>query len=174
MSDLSRRHFLKLGACVVGGACAASALPTTGHAGEAVAASTLTTTLPYPRVKLTRLTDLKTGRELMLSYPDKASPISLLKLGKRVLAGVGPDQDIVAFSRYCTHMGGTLQFKADTGAFHCPLHYTMFDAQKGGLTVIGQATDNLPQIELEIDTKGDIYAVGIKGLIYGRQANVLA
>ncbi len=174
MSDLSRRHFLKLGACVVGGACAASTLSTTGHAGEAVAASTLTTTLPYPRVKLTRLTDLKAGQELMLSYPDKASPISLLKFGKRVLAGVGPDQDIVAFSRYCTHMGGTLQFKTETGAFHCPLHYAMFDAQKGGLTVIGQATDNLPQIELEIDTKGDIYAVGIKGLIYGRQANVLA
>jgi arsenite oxidase small subunit len=174
MSDLSRRHFLKLGACVVGGACAASALPATGYAGDAVAASTLTTTLPYPRVKLTRLTDLKAGRELLFSYPDKSSPISLLKFGKRVLAGVGPDQDIVAFSRYCTHMGGTLQFKADTGAFHCPLHYAMFDAQKGGLTVIGQATDNLPQIELEIDTQGDIYAVGIKGLIYGRQANVLA
>ena len=174
MSDLSRRHFLKLGACVVGGACAASALPTTGRAGEAEAASTLTTTLPYPRVKLAHLTDLKAGRELMLSYPDKSSPISLLRFGKRVLAGVGPDQDIVAFSRYCTHMGGTLQFKADTGAFHCPLHYAMFDAQKGGLTVIGQATDNLPQIELEIDAKGDIYAVGIKGLIYGRQANVLA
>ncbi|MEQ1563469.1 MAG: arsenate reductase (azurin) small subunit [Nitrospiraceae bacterium] len=174
MSDLSRRHFLKLGACVVGGACAVSALSTTGHAGNTKAASTLTTTLPYPRVKLTRLTDLKTGQELMLSYPDTASPISLLKFGKRVLTGVGPDQDIVAFSRYCTHMGGTLQFKAATGAFHCPLHYAIFDAQKGGLTVIGQATDNLPQIELEIDTKGDIYAVGIKGLIYGRQANVLA
>lgn len=174
MSDLSRRHFLKLGACVVGGACAANTVAATGHAGEAEAASTLTTTLPYPRVKLTRLTDLKTGQELMLSYPDKASPISLLKFGRQVLAGVGPDQDIVAFSRYCTHMGGSLQFKPDTGAFHCPLHYATFDAQKGGLTVIGQATDNLPQIELEIDAKGNIYAVGVKGLIYGRQANVLA
>ncbi|MEQ1626542.1 MAG: arsenate reductase (azurin) small subunit [Nitrospira sp.] len=174
MSELSRRHFLKLGACVVGGACAASALPAAGHAGEAVTPSTLTTTLPYPRVKLTRLTDLKAGQELMLSYPDKTSPISLLKFGKRVLSGVGPDQDIVAFSRYCTHMGGTLQFKMETGAFHCPLHYAMFDAQKGGLTVIGQATDNLPQVELEIDARGNIYAVGIKGLIYGRQTNVLA
>lgn len=174
MSDLSRRHFLKLGACVVGGACTASAVAATGHAGEAETASTLTTTLSYPRVKLARLTDLTTGQELMLSYPDKDSPISLLKFGKQVLTGVGPDQDIVAFSRYCTHMGGSLQFKPDTGAFHCPLHYAMFDAQKGGLTVIGQATDNLPQIELEIDAKGNIYAVGVKGLIYGRQANVLA
>ncbi|ULA65222.1 MAG: Arsenite oxidase subunit AioB [Nitrospira sp.] len=173
MSDLSRRHFLKLGACVVGGACAANALPAAGHADGTDAISTLATTLPYPRVKLARLADLKESQELALSYPDSASPISLLKFGKRVLGGVGPDQNIVAFSRYCTHMGGTLQFKTATGAFHCPLHYAIFDAQKGGLTVIGQATDNLPQVDLEIDAAGDIYAVGIKGLIYGRQANVL-
>jgi arsenite oxidase small subunit len=49
----------------------------------------------------------------------------------------------------------------------------MFDAAKGGLIVIGQATDNLPQLELEVDAKGDIYAVGVRGLIYGRQANIL-
>jgi len=174
MSDLSRRHFLKLGACVVGSACAATAIPSIGQADSAEAASPLTTILPYPRIKLARLADLNAGQELILSYPDKASPISLVKFGKRVLAGAGPDQDIVAFSRYCTHMGGTLQFKPDNGAFHCPLHYAIFDAQKGGLTVIGQATDNLPQIELDIDTNGDIYAVGVKGLIYGRQANTLA
>lgn len=174
MSDLSRRQFFKLGACVAGTVCAAQVLPAPADAGSGEAASTLATTLPYPRSRLAHLDDLTAGQELTLSYPDKASPISLLKFGKRVLNGVGPDQDIVAFSRYCTHMGGTLQFKADTGAFHCPLHYALFDAQKGGLTVIGQATDNLPQIELEVDAKGNIFAVGIKGLIYGRQANVLA
>ena len=31
-----------------------------------------------------------------------------------------------------------------------------------------------PRIELELDATGDIYAVGVKGLLYGRQANVLA
>jgi arsenite oxidase small subunit len=110
---------------------------------------------------------------MSLTYPDKSSPISLLKIGREVVNGVGPARDIVAFSRYCTHMGGSLTYRFETGAFHCPLHYAMFDASKGGLIVIGQATDNLPQIELEVDSQGDIYAVGIKGLIYGRQANIL-
>ncbi|NOT97061.1 MAG: arsenate reductase (azurin) small subunit [Nitrospira sp.] len=175
MSELSRRNFFKLGACVVGGACAANALPQIGQsADEAEACSTLTTTLPYPRTRLANLTELPVGKPLALTYPDQSSPISLLKLGRRAVNGAGPDQDIVAFSHYCTHMGGTLTYRSETGAYHCPLHYAMFDAAKGGLIVIGQATDNLPQLDLDVDAHGNIYAVGVKGLIYGRQANVLA
>ncbi|MDR4496052.1 MAG: arsenate reductase (azurin) small subunit [Nitrospirales bacterium] len=174
MSDLSRRHFLKLGACLAGGACAGTVLPMAEASQEAKEASTLTTTLPYPRLKLVNISELEIRHEMRLTYPDVDSPISLIKFGTRILHGIGPEGDIVAFSRYCTHMGGHLQFKADTGAFHCPLHFAMFDAQKSGLMVIGQATDNLPQVELEMDDRGDIYAFGVKGLIYGRQANVLA
>ena len=174
MSDVSRRNFFKLGACVVGGACAAGALPQLTEPARAADRSTLATTLPYPRIKLAALTQLTTGKEQPATYPDQASPIVLLKLGRPAVHGVGPDHDIVAFSRRCSHMGGMLTFRPETGTFHCPLHYAMFDAQKSGLMIIGQATDNLPQIELDIDAAGDIYAVGVKGLLYGRQANVLA
>lgn len=173
MSDLSRRTFLKFSAGIVCGTCATSELPQIGQPAEGEAHSTLATALPYPRTKLANVKELSTGKELTLTYPDQFSPISLLKLGRRATNGAGPDQDIVAFSRYCTHMGGTLAYRSETGAYHCPLHYAMFDASKGGLIVIGQATDNLPQLDLEVDGKGDIYAVGIKGLIYGRQANIL-
>ncbi len=174
MSEVSRRHFLKLGACVVGGACAADALPSFGQAADYGDVSTLRSTLPYPRLKLAAIGQLTTEHELLTTYPDQASPVVLVKLGRPAHNGVGPDRDIVAFSRRCSHMGGALAFRAETGTFHCPLHYAMFDARKGGLMVIGQATDNLPQIELEVDTTGDIYAVGVKGLLYGRQANMLA
>jgi arsenite oxidase small subunit len=174
MSDVSRRHFLKLGACVVGGACAADALPSLTQAAEGGELTTLRTTLPYPRMKLASIGQLTTGREHLTTYPDKASPVVLVKLGQPAINGVGPDRDVVAFSRRCSHMGGTLSLRPDTAIFHCPLHYAMFDAQKGGLLVIGQATDNLPQLELEVDAAGDVFAVGIRGLLYGRQANVLA
>ncbi|MDR4477865.1 MAG: arsenate reductase (azurin) small subunit [Nitrospira sp.] len=174
MSDVSRRHFLQLGACVVGGACAADALPSLAHAAEGGDITTLRTTLPYPRVKLASIGQLTVGREQLTTYPDQASPVVLAKLGRPAINGVGQDRDIVAFSRRCSHMGGTLSFRPDTATFHCPLHYAFFDAQKGGLLVIGQATDNLPQLELEVDAAGDIFAVGIRGLLYGRQTNVLA
>lgn len=173
MRNVSRRHFLKLGACVVGGACAAEALPPLTQAAEDEACTTLRTTLPYPRLKLGSIRQLSREREQLTTYPDQASPVVLVKLGRPAVHGVGPDHDIVAFSRRCSHMGGTLEFRPNTATFHCPLHYAMFDAQKGGLLVIGQATDNLPQLELEIDAAGDIFSVGIKGLLYGRQANVL-
>jgi arsenite oxidase small subunit len=174
MRNVSRRHFLKLGACVVGGACAAEAPPALTHAAEGDACTTLRTTLPYPRLKLGSIGPLSIEGAQLTTYPDQASPVVLVKLGRPAVHGVGPDHDIVAFSRRCSHMGGTLDFRPDTATFHCPLHYAMFDAQKGGLLVIGQATDNLPQLELEVDAAGDIFAVGIKGLLYGRQVNVLA
>jgi arsenite oxidase small subunit len=95
MSDLSRRNFFKLGAGVVGGACAASALTQVGQPSEAEARSTLATTLPYPRTRLANLKELSVGKDLPLTYPDKFSPISLLKLGRRAVNGVGAGQDIV-------------------------------------------------------------------------------
>ena len=40
--------------------------------------------------------------------------------------------------------------------------------------VCGQATENLPRVLLDYDAKTDtLNAVGVDGLIYGRQANVL-
>ena len=115
MSDVSRRNFLRLGACVVGGACAAHALPALPQTAEAHDLSTLKTTLPYPRILLAAIGQLKAGVEHVIAYPDESSPIVLLKLGRPVIDGIGPDQDIVAFSRRCSHMGGTLAFRAETG-----------------------------------------------------------
>jgi arsenite oxidase small subunit len=44
----------------------------------------------------------------------------------------------------------------------------------GGQMVCGQATEDLPKIRLQYDAKTDsVTAVGVDGLIYGRQANIL-
>ena len=57
--------------------------------------------------------------------------------------------------------------------FNCPGHYSVFDAEKGGLQVWGQATQNLPQFKLRVTSGGDIFAEGVDELIYGRLSNVL-
>ena len=50
----------------------------------------------------------------------------------------------------------------------------MFDAEKAGQMVCGQATENLPRIVLDYDAKTDtVTAVAVDGLIYGRQSNIL-
>jgi arsenite oxidase small subunit len=98
----------------------------------------------------------------------------LVKLGRPAGGGVGPDQDIVAFSTLCTHMGGPLggQYRAPHKVVGpCPLHLTSFDLTRHGMVVAGQATESLPQIVLE--TRGDeIWATGVMGLIFGYHANL--
>lgn len=150
-----------------GGAAAPSAAPATG--GGALAAA-------YPRTKVASINGLKVGEPVKAAYPDDGSPIYVLKLGQPAVGGVGPDGDIVAFSRLCPHMGCTLKrFITDQNTLVCGCHYSIFDLSKGGMMVLGQATDNLPQVVLEFDeASGDVYATGVRGLLYGRLANVLS
>ena len=54
----------------------------------------------------------------------------------------------------------------------CPCHWSTFDPAKGGALVIGQASQGLPRIQLQI-TGEKVEAVGIDGLIYGRHTNIL-
>jgi arsenite oxidase small subunit len=100
----------------------------------------------------------------------------LVKLGVPAGGGVGPQQDIVAFSTLCTHMGGPLagQYRGQHKVLGpCPFHLTTFDLTKHGMVVSGQATESLPQIVLE--TRGDdIWATGVMGLIYGYHSNLAA
>ena len=71
-------------------------------------------------------------------------------------------------------MGCPVTYDATEHVFKCPCHFSMFDAEKGGQMICGQATENLPRVHLEYDASaGTVAAVGVEGLIYGRQANVL-
>jgi arsenite oxidase small subunit len=98
----------------------------------------------------------------------------LLKTGSPAAGGIGPQQDIVAFSVLCTHRGCAVAYDASARTFKCPCHFSIFDPDKSGQMVCGQATVNLPQIVLEYDADTTrIAAVAIDGLIYGRASNLL-
>lgn len=126
----------------------------------------------YPRKRLANLKDLKVDTPLSIVYPDDDSPGVLLKLGRRVEGGAGPDGDVVAFSVLCPHKGFPLFYRADDRTLNCPGHYSRFDVEKGGLEIWGHATQNLPQFRLLIEANGDIHAVAVDELIYGRLNNV--
>lgn len=168
--SISRRSFLKIGGATAVGS-AAVALP--GRA-EAAPTDTGKTQLPYPRKTVGAPAQMRVGTPVSFTYPDAASPCVAVKLGQPVPGGVGPDRDIVAYSTLCTHMGCPVAFEAGSNTFRCGCHFSMFDAEKGGQMICGQATENLPRVRLEFDSKGgSVAAVGVDGLIYGRQANVL-
>lgn len=167
--DVGRRQFLRgAGLATVGAATAVVTLPKQ----EARAATPLAR-VSYPSNRLANVADLKVDEALDVAYPDADAPGVLVKLGRAVPGGVGPDGDIVGFTTLCPHKGFLLNFNAADGTLNCPGHYSRFDCEAGGQQVWGHATQNLPQYALRVDEKGDIYAEGVDELLYGRLSNVL-
>ncbi|APG87494.1 arsenite oxidase subunit AioB (plasmid) [Sinorhizobium americanum CCGM7] len=168
MVDLGRRQFLRGSALMAASATVAAA----GTAPQAKAAPSAAR-VEYPSNRLANVSELKLNEPLEVTYPDPDAPGVLLKLGTRVEGGAGPDGDIVGFSTICPHKGFPLSYSADSKTFNCPGHYSVFDPEKGGQQVWGQATQNLPQYALRVAENGDIFAEGVDELIYGRLSNVL-
>ena len=167
--DHGRRQFLRGAAGAAAGSVAAGAMAVVAP----TKAKADTTILAYPSQKLANVKDLKDNDPLDITYPDADSPGVLIKLGKAVPGGAGPDKDIVAFSTLCPHKGFPLHYVASDKSLNCPGHYSRFDCEKGGQEIWGQATENLPQFTLQVDANGDIHAVAVEDLIYGRLSNVL-
>ena len=168
---LSRRQFLKVsGATAVSvGAVTTGIKPAAAATGEVGRA-----TLPYKAQVIAHARQMKVNVPVPFNYPDASSPCLLLKMGRPTLGGVGPHRDIVAYSTLCTHMGCPVNYEEATGRFKCPCHFSMFDPEKGGQMISGQASEDLPQIILHYNPSDDtVTATGVHGLIYGRQSNVL-
>ena len=70
----------------------------------------------------------------------------LIKLGKRVPTGSGPDGDIVGFSTVCPHKGFPLNFNKADHTLNFPGHYSRFDCDAGGQQIWGQASGVRRQI----------------------------
>ncbi len=135
----------------------------------------------YPRKKIATLSALKDHTPVDFSYPDDLmnAQCMVVKMGGvKAGGGIGPERDVVAYSYLCTHQGGPLQGTYRATDEHrtigpCPLHLSLYDLRRHGIIVSGQAYESLPQVLLELDGD-DIYAVGMLGLIFGREKNLMA
>lgn len=165
--EVGRRRFLS------GAFAAAAAVPAATLLSGESKAVTGSARVDYPSNRLANVADLKANEAMDVNYPDEDAPGVLLKLGKAVPGGVGPDSDIVGFTTTCPHKGFPLAYNTSDNTFNCPGHYSRYDAEAGGQQVWGHATQNLPQYILRIDDKGDIYAEGVDELLYGRLSNIL-
>lgn len=167
---VSRRDFFKIS----GGVAAGVGMAVSGVASAAPTTVNTNANLSYPRKAIAKSKGMKVNEALDFTYPDEDSPCTAIKTGNPVPGGVGPNKDIVAYSIQCTHQGCPVSYDGSEKKFKCPCHYSMFDCEKGGQVICGQAPTKLPQIVLEYDAKTDsVTAVAVDGLIYGRQANVL-
>jgi len=198
---VGRRFFLKSGGAAA--AVASSVVIPIHNANAATPANPAlgsTTALAYPAVAVGKVKGMPVNEAVSFNYPDDSSmcyaikmgvPVAggvgpdsdivayssmcyAIKMGVPVAGGVGPDSDIVAYSAMCTHMGCPIQYDGGSRTFKCGCHFSIFDPEQHGQMVCGQATENLPVIKLSYDAKTDtVHAVGVDGLIYGRQSNIL-
>ncbi|MEO5882076.1 MAG: arsenate reductase (azurin) small subunit [Caldimonas sp.] len=164
--DAQRRAFIKVGAGTLSAGVAYAIAPMPAYGAEGAGSPS------SPTVNVTPLDAVRENTVLPFSYPDTDSPAVLLRLKGPAQGGVGPGSSIVAFSVLCTHKGCPVSYRPEHKLLICPCHWSTFDPVKGGQMVIGQGSQALPQIELRVKD-GVIQAIGINGLIYGRQTNIL-
>lgn len=168
LSCLSRRKFVAAGSAGAVAILLGELFPGRVFSQDANRSALFAT---YPRKRIAALSELVEDVPAEFVYPDEGphSISFLVKLGRQAGGGIGVQQDIVAFNSMCTHQGGTLRGAYNTEykvAGPCPIHLSTFDLTRHGIIIAGHATDNLPQIALELDGD-DIYAIGVVGLIYG-------
>ncbi|MCP3662119.1 MAG: arsenate reductase (azurin) small subunit [Gammaproteobacteria bacterium] len=171
---LNRRQFLMYSGAT---AAAASTISISLFPGEAQAKARV---VGYPRKKIGQLSQLSENQPLDFNYPDdgKNSQCFVVKMdGAKAGGGIGPQRDVVAFSYLCTHQGGFLNGKYQAVGEHrvlgqCPLHLSTYDLTRHGIIVSGQAYQSIPQVLLELDGD-DVYAVGVMGLLFGRNENLI-
>ncbi|MBI5410033.1 MAG: arsenate reductase (azurin) small subunit [Nitrospirae bacterium] len=162
--EVTRRSLLKT-ACIAG---AGAAVLISGLKGKAEASGGT-----YPQIKISNVKDLKPGKTVKFDYPLVGRKNILMNLGCSVEEGVGADKSVVAYSMFCTHLGCGVELDKESGLLVCECHQTVYDPKHNGRVIEGPAPCSLPMISLEVDKSGDIYAVGVAGLIYGLRNNLL-
>jgi arsenite oxidase small subunit len=169
---LERRNFLKL-VVVAGGALALISM--TSILRSLVYTPQSTKQLSWPKLKIANINSIQLLTPITFNYPLTNTPNFLVKLGVQADNGVGPENDVVAFSGICQHLGCYYGFvspgssppcnsayKAATPEGYCCCHGSQYDFVHGAKVIGGPAPRALPQVQLEFDqSTGDIYAVAM-------------
>ncbi len=176
---ISRRNFLKL-AAAAGGAITVVAVASSIKAATFVPTSTTPTS--WPVVTVANINQVQPLTPNTFYYPLTSTPNVLVKLGVAAEGGIGPQNDIVAFSIICQHLGCQYGFvptgsspicnaayKATQPMGYCCCHGSQYDFTKSGKVLGGPAPRPVPMVQLQLDlANGDIEAVGMTApTIYG-------
>jgi len=67
----------------------------------------------------------------------------------------------VAYSKICTHAGCPISlYEQQTHKLLCPCHQSTFDMARDAKVIFGPAARPLPQLRINVDSEGYLYAVG--------------
>lgn len=127
------------------------------------------------RQRIANINDLQPNSRITFSYPATGNPqidsdpfrqYGLIRL---------PTGEVKAYSKVCVHLWCLWDYFPSSREMQCPCHGSVYNPDTG-VAVRGPAsfqpypTNALPELALEIDGEGNIYATGLKGRVgYGRE-----
>ncbi|MDG6995476.1 MAG: Rieske 2Fe-2S domain-containing protein [Nitrososphaerota archaeon] len=131
--------------------------------------------LVWPKVKVANIRDLQDLKPINFNYPLTNTPNVLVKLGVKAEKGIGPNEDIVAFSLICQHLGCIYAFvpkgdspvcnasyKMPVDGGYCCCHGSHYSFTQEGAVIGGPAPRPVPMVNLELDeSSGDIFATSM-------------
>ncbi len=187
---MKRREFVRICAAAAGGA----ALPQPSQAADLPARMYKRAKLVDERGQPVKIAALVAGKNYIFDYPFASTPCFLLRLHAPAKTsidlktetgfvynwkgGVGPAQDIVAYSAICAHKmtyptkqvsfigyrDGPKPFDGTSHVIACCSDRSIYDPAAGARVISGPAPQPLATILLEHDMKADeVYAVGTFG-----------
>ena len=110
------------------------------------------------KIKITNISNVPKGTAYTFNYP--FSDISQTNsTGPCVLIHL-PNGELRAFSSVCTHQGCIVRYNQEKDLLECPCHGGKYDSQSGGV-LSGPPLKPLPQINITVDSNGDVYATGV-------------
>jgi len=110
------------------------------------------------KIKITNISNVPKGTAYTFNYPfsdinqtDSTGPCLLIHF---------PDGELRAFSSVCTHQGCIVRYNQEKDLIECPCHGGKYSS-KSGEVLSGPPPRPLPQINITVDSNGDIYAIGV-------------
>lgn len=102
-----------------------------------------------PERRIAALDEIDEGGTHLFRYPTDDDPAILIRTA---------DDEVVAFSQKCTHLGCVVYYAEEENLLECPCHEGFFDASDGHV-VSGPPERPLARIAVEI-RDGEVWATG--------------
>ncbi len=114
----------------------------TGSSDGSTSSTASTSTQPsVSGTPVAELSSVPVGGAIGFQAPG-GTPAALVRLGRN---------DVVAYSRVCTHAGCLVGYDTSQRILYCPCHGAEYDPARGGAVIGGPAPRPLPEITVQID-----------------------
>ncbi len=127
------------------------------------------------RQRLINIKDLPVNAKYIFPFPATGDKMVDSDPFRQYILVHLPSGDLRAFSKVCVHLWCLYDYIPEKREFQCPCHGTVYNPDTG-VAIRGPAafqpypTNALPELILEVDDDGTIYATGLKGRVgYGRE-----